>query len=100
MASAPLVELYRAASDREIELFKTAATFGGFALAVFCLACPLILAFAPNLCGSFRHVGFLLSVTVGFFVTLSVFGFGIHAFQRSRNLDKALEQAQKSQEGQ
>jgi len=59
----------------KIELFKTVATFGFLAAAMFCLGGPLILAFAPGVSPRFRCWMIVLSGAAGFLIVMSVLYF-------------------------
>jgi len=62
-------------SDARIELFKTVATFGAFAVAVIGLGDPIVVAFAPNLSRCFRQTAMVLGGVGGFGVAVAVLWF-------------------------
>lgn len=60
--------------EERVELFKTVATFGFLAAAMFCLGGPLILGFAP-LKSCFRHTMTALSGIAGFSIVVCILVF-------------------------
>ncbi len=61
--------------EAQVELFKTVATFGFLAAAMFCLGGPLILVFAPNLKSCYRQTMTALSGAAGFLIVVCILFF-------------------------
>ena len=61
--------------EERVELFKTVATFGFLAAAMFCLGGPLILGFAPHLKSCFRHTMIAMSGIAGFLIVVYILVF-------------------------
>lgn len=61
--------------EERVEHFKTAATFGFLAAAMFSLGGPLILVFAPGLDSCFRKTLILAGGVAGFLIVASVLVF-------------------------
>lgn len=66
------VELRRVEARRNAELFKAVATFGAFALAVFGLGGPIVLALAEDLDRCFREVMIGVAGVAAFVITVCV----------------------------
>ncbi len=61
--------------EERVELFKTVATFGFLASAMFCLGWPLILRFVLGAEGCFRDTLTVLSGIVGFSIVVCILVF-------------------------
>lgn len=59
--------------EERVELFKTVATFGFAAAAMFCLGGPLVLSFTPGLNACLRQALILAAGVAGSLVVACVF---------------------------
>jgi len=77
MSTDPEAEKLKQETERirlttQADNLKTVVTFGAFAIVVFCVAGPVVLAFAPDLSRCFRETAIALSGAAGFLIVVGV----------------------------